>query len=65
MTQIVLNIENPTIVASLKKVLSTMEGVSIASSRKMSSYEKSKVEANMGKVNTYSSVDEMFSKLGL
>lgn len=65
MTQIVLNIENQSIAASLKKVLATMEGVSIASSRTMSPYEKSRMEADAGKVNTYSSVDDMFSKLGL
>ena len=62
MTQIVLNIEDKNIVASLKRVLSTMNGVTIASSKNLSSYEKSKIEARNGKINTYASVDELFAK---
>jgi len=63
MTQIVLNVENASIAASLKKVLSAMEGVSISETKKMSSYEISKRQAKEGKVHTYSSVDELFNKV--
>lgn len=65
MTQIVLNVDNPSLVSSLKKVLSTMKGVSIASPQKLSSYEKSKMEVEQGQINTYDSVDQMFEKLGI
>ena len=65
MTQIVLNIEDKKMVASLKRVLATMRGVTIASSKSLSSYEKSKIEARSGKINTYASVDELFAKVGL
>ena len=65
MTQLVLNVENSTMVASLKKVLASMDGVTIASTKNLSAYEKSKFEAKYGKTNTYSSVDELFAKVGL
>ena len=57
MTQLVLHIENKSVAASLKKVLATMDGVTIASAKDLTAYEKSKLEARAGKVNTYSSVD--------
>ena len=65
MTQLVLHIDNNSVAASLKKVLATMDGVTIASAKDLSAYEKSKLEAMSGKVNTYSSVDELFAKVGL
>lgn len=65
MTQLVLNIEDKSMVASLKRVLATMNGVTIATTKKISSYEKSKIEAQNGKINTYSSVNELFAKIGL
>ena len=65
MTQLVLHIDNNAIAASLKRVLATMDGVTIASAKSLSAYEKSKLEALSGKVNTYSSVDELFAKVGL
>ena len=65
MTQLVLHIENESVAASLKKVLATMDGVTIASTKTLSAYEKSKLEAKSGEVNTYSSVDELFAKVGL
>ena len=64
MTQIVLNIEDKKVVASLKRDLATMNGVAIASSKNLSPYEKSKIEARNGKINTYASVDELFAKVG-
>lgn len=65
MTQIVLNIENKSVAASLKKVFAAMEGVTITSAKSLSAYEKSKLEAKSGKINHYSSVDELFAKVGL
>lgn len=65
MTQLVLNIENSSVATSLKKVLASMDGVTIASTRRLSAYEKSKLEARAGSVNHYSSVDELFAKVGL
>ncbi len=64
MTQIVVNIEDKKMVASLKRVLATMNGVTIASTKNLSSYEKSKIEARSGKINSYASVDELFAKVG-
>ena len=65
MTQLVLHIDNNSVAASLKKILATMDGVTIASAKNLSAYEKSKLEARSGKVNTYSSVDELFAEVGL
>ena len=65
MTQLVLNIEDKKTVVSLKRVLATMNGVTIASSKSLSPYEKSKIEARNGKINTYASVDDLFMKVGL
>lgn len=63
MTQIVLDIENASLATSLKKILAAMEGVTISKTRKLSPYEISKREAREGKVNTYSSADELISKV--
>ena len=65
MTQLVLHIENKSVATSLKKVLATMDGVTISSAKDLSASETSKIEARSGKVNTYSSVDELFAKVGL
>ena len=57
------DIENKSVAASLKKVLATMDGVTIASAKSLSAYEKSKLEAKSGKENHYSSVDDLFAKV--
>ena len=69
MTQITINIENKSIVPHLKKILSSIEGVSIArtarSKGKATGVDKALKEARTGYVNHYSSADDMFQKLGI
>lgn len=63
MTQLVLNIENPAILPSLKKVLSALEGVSIAKpvkkSKHKSELELAIEEARKGEVTRWDSVDSL------
>lgn len=60
MTQITINIENPAILPSLKKILNATEGVSIATpkKRKLSSYEKSIKDYEEGKYIAFESAEE-------
>lgn len=67
MTQLVLNIENPSILPSLKKVLNALDGVSIA---KMAKKRKCKSElqlaieeAKRGEVTRWDSVEDLIAHL--
>ncbi len=63
MTQLVLNIENPAILPSLKKVLGALDGVSIAKpskkSRRKTELELAIEEARKGEVTRWESVDSL------
>jgi len=62
MSQIVLEVKDEQIIPALLNTLKEFSGVTIRR-RKMSAYEKSKLEAKEGKVTTYSSADEFFNKM--
>ncbi len=62
--QIVLNIENPQIIPSLKKVLSSIKGVSIVEPKnKKNELDLALEEAEQGKTTKWSSVDEYFKQM--
>ena len=68
MTQLVLNIENPAILPSLKKVLNALEGVSIAKPVKKSRHkcelDKALEDVKTGKISgPFNSVDELMAHL--
>jgi len=64
MTQIVLNIEDESILPTLKKVVKSFSGVSILRTiTKESAYEISKREKTEGKVNVYASAEDFFARM--
>ncbi len=68
--QIILNVENISIVASLRKVLSAMDGVTIMkparkSTRKLTSYEQAREDIRKGNVTTYESLDDFYKNMGI
>lgn len=67
MTQLVLNIENPSILPSLKKVLNALDGVSIAKQtkriRKKSELELAIDEARKGDVTHWDCVDSLIEHI--
>ena len=62
MTQIILNIKDESVLPTLKKVVRSFNGVSIARPKE-SAYEASKREKREGKVNVYASADDFFAKM--
>ena len=62
MTQIVLNIEDESVIPALTKVVRSFNGVTIAR-KKESAYETSKREKSEGKINVYASADDFFAKM--
>ena len=71
MTQLVLNIENPAILPSLKKVLSALEGVSIAKNTNKSLNKKKRTgldealeDVKAGRVSgAFNNVEELMAHL--
>lgn len=67
MTQLVLNIENPSILPSLKKVLNALDGVSIAKQtkriRKKTELELAIAEARKGDVTHWECVDSLIEHI--
>lgn len=63
MQQVTLNIENPAIWPSLRKVLSAIDGVSIVPSRRRSGIEEADEDIRMGRVYKADSVDDMFKQI--
>lgn len=66
MSQLVLNIENPKILPSLKKVLSALEGVSIAQTPKKSrksGLDEALDDVREGRVFKAKDTDELFKKI--
>ncbi len=71
MTQLVLNIENPAILPSLKKVLSALEGVSIAKNTNKSLNKKERTgldealeDVKAGRVSgPFNNVEELMAHL--
>lgn len=67
MTQLTINVENPAILPSLKKVLSALDGVSIARPQKprKTGLDKALEEVRAGKVDRWDSVDDFFKAMGI
>lgn len=67
MTQLVLNIENPAILPSLKKVLSALDGVSIAKpnkkTKRKAELDLALEEARRGDVTHWESVDALIAHI--
>ena len=67
-TQVILNVENPSILPSLKRVLSAIDGVSIIKPKakpRLSAYETSMKEIEEGKVEEITDLDAYFAKFGV
>lgn len=73
MTQVVVNIENPSVLSVFKKMVGLMNGVSIAKPvRRKAKAKEEKCgldlaleDVRAGRINKYDSVEELFDKLGI
>jgi len=66
MTQLILNIEDKSILPSLRKILSKLDGVTICKQRnRKTELEKAIEDVKTGRVTAYNSKDELFKDLGL
>lgn len=67
MTTLTLHISNPGILPSLKKVLSALDGVSIAetSHKEKTGLDKAQEDVEAGRLISYSSKEELFKDLGI
>lgn len=67
MTQITINVENASILPHLKKILNSIEGVSIVRpvKKRKSGLEEAYDDVRSGRVNKYGSSEEMFKALGI
>lgn len=63
MTQLILNIEDPKAGAALKKLISVMNGISIAKPKRKTSYERACDDIDAGRITYCDSVEDMFNKL--
>ncbi|MDO4335951.1 MAG: response regulator [Bacteroidales bacterium] len=64
MTQLTINVDNPSILPSLKKILNALEGVSIATpKRKLTGIVETYEDIKAGRVTLYDSVEDMFKSL--
>ncbi|MDE6443337.1 MAG: hypothetical protein K2K64_02790 [Muribaculaceae bacterium] len=67
MTQLIINIENKSILPHLKKILNALDGVSIAknTSKPKGSLDKALKELKEGKIERFDSVNDLFQDLGI
>jgi hypothetical protein len=66
MTNLTIQINNSSILDSLKRILSAIEGVSIVEqSEKKCGLDEAIDDVENGRVTEYENVDEMFRKLGI
>lgn len=64
MTQIVLNIEDKSLLPGLKKILSNLKGVTIAETRtKKGTLSKAIEDVRSGKITKVSNIQELMTKL--
>lgn len=65
MTQIVLNIEDESMVSGLRKILSNLKGVTIASTKTQSkgTLEKAMDDVRKGKVTKVNSIQDLINQL--
>lgn len=67
MTQLILNVRDRSIIPHLRKVLNSMDGVSVAKMprKKKNGMEEAMEDVRTGRVTEYASVDDFFTKMGL
>jgi hypothetical protein len=66
MTNLTIQINNSSILDSLKRILSAIEGVSIVEqSEKKCGLDEAIDDVENGRLTEYENVDEMFRKLGI
>lgn len=67
MSTIVLDIKDSSIIPSLKKILSRLDGVSIIQqkSKRKSGMELAREDVEKGRVTEYKDVEELLDKLGI
>ena len=63
MQQITINVENPSIIPSLRKVLNAIDGISIVPNRRKSGIEEADDDIRNGRVYKAGSVDDMFKQI--
>ena len=63
MQQITINIENPAILPSLRKILNAIDGVSIVPQRRQTGIEEAEEDVRKGRVYKADSVDDMFKQI--
>lgn len=67
MTQLVINVEDESILPSLKRILSAIEGISIIkpAKKKKSGLDEALDDVEKGRINHYESVEDLFKALDL
>lgn len=67
MTQLTINIEDKSILPHLKKILSAIEGVSIAPAKrkKECGLEEALEDVKEGRITRFKNADEMFASFGI
>lgn len=65
MTELIIEVEDKSILASLKKILSNIDGVKVRknTSRKKTGIELALEDVEAGRVTEWNSVDEMFDTI--
>jgi hypothetical protein len=63
MQQITINIENPAILPSLRKILNALDGVSIVPQRRRKGIDEAEEDIRKGRVYKADSVDDMFEQI--
>ena len=63
MQQITINIENPAILPSLRKILNAIDGVSIVPQRRRSGIDEDEEDIRKGRVYKAENVDDMFKQI--
>ncbi|MBQ3949493.1 MAG: response regulator [Bacteroidales bacterium] len=63
MQQITINVENPSIMPSLRRVLNAIDGISIVPTRRKKGIEEAEEDIRKGRVYKADSVDDMFKQI--
>lgn len=66
MTQLIINVEDPKLLAPLKKILNAMNGVSIVKTkRRRCGLDEALDDVRKGRVRIYKSAQDMYTVLGI
>ena len=63
MQQMTINVENPSIMPSLRRVLNAIDGISIVPNRRKKGIEEAEEAIRKGRVYKADSVDDMFKQI--